>query len=345
MPLRNEASATDTSNINLTESAVENIVMDSGSVASLLGAVSIFDGSNTSDVSEFFESIDEIGAIAKWTDVEKCAIAKIKTTGEARNFLRANPEFCRLPWLELKNRFKEEFSKVISSAQAAQQFACCYQRQDEKVRQYENRLKLAGMAMIRLTDDNERNKERMIVLQEQLHTQFCVGVNKKIQRYVLSSSAKTFKEAVEVAIKEEANENLVSNKEINAVYQNGGHVNLSRRYESPPRPTWTNPSTSRGSDHTRGGRQNFSYNSNRNQPQQQRNKFTQFKCYVCGEPGHISKYCQKPVEIICFRCRNKGHMARDCKEEIKNNCINIVEAREDNLNEFALPFTPLNGRQ
>ncbi|MCI87530.1 cellular nucleic acid-binding protein, partial [Trifolium medium] len=36
------------------------------------------------------------------------------------------------------------------------------------------------------------------------------------------------------------------------------------------------------------------------------------KCFKCGDPGHKTEECKKPV--VCFNCKEEGHKSNVCKK-------------------------------
>jgi hypothetical protein len=275
-------------------------------LSGLIGTIDIFTGaSDGQKVSDFLDSIEDIAELASWSDVEQIAVARLRMRQYAKEWLRANPEVKKLKvWALFREKLVREFAPTRVPVQAAQSFANCYQKVGETVRQYETRLKMAGMATLKLSADEDANKVRLEMLQDILFSQFCAGINKNLQRYILSSSATTFSQAVEVAIKEENNEKLLGKRSatVNAVFTERG----------PPSRTNTDrrnvPNTKQQGQRNRGNK-NFSFNSNFNVDRKQT------RCYNCNSLGHILKFCPSKSVSTCFNCGKPNHFAKNCPDK------------------------------
>ncbi|KAH8033902.1 hypothetical protein HPB51_017352 [Rhipicephalus microplus] len=86
------------------------------------------------------------------------------------------------------------------------------QKADEEVRSFASRLRILGTATLASSDSQDPVKAllRREILDEQLLSQFLLGLRDPVCRFVLSRDPKLFDEAVAIAVKEEQNEKVSS---------------------------------------------------------------------------------------------------------------------------------------
>lgn len=264
-------------------------------------------------VEDFLHNVDEVASLGRWTEAQTLTITRLKLIGEAREFVKTDPDMiAAITWEPFKELLRERFRVKESPVHATQRFLDCFQRPAENVQNYATRLRAAGALTVRNTASIEENGVRQIVLQEQLLAQFLKGLRGNIRRFAMVSAPTTFKDAIIVTTREEANEALVSDKAcavaaVRDVVTNG--------------PSFT-PELSNAGPAPR--------------PQNDPRPFHRPKCQLCLRIGHEARACsmyrmaaspampQSRVptqsnaqrasarQTLCFRCNEPGHFARFC---------------------------------
>jgi hypothetical protein len=180
-----------------------------------LKLVPTFDGSSKLNVEIFLENIDKVGQIMDWRNPEKMLILNSRCRGEASAFLNDNEEIRQSSnYPEIKRLFLARFKPVIPLSSRVQNLMACKQGSDETVSAFAARIKKAGSNIMEGVLTIERRADRDRIIQ----SAFLKGLNDRIRRFVLSRKPTSLKEAEDIAIEEEDNENLVrGSKNVNLI--------------------------------------------------------------------------------------------------------------------------------
>lgn len=297
-----------------------------GNIMIGLDSLPTYDG--TTSVDDFLTIVEGTGTLANWTDTQLVAITFLKLRSKAKQFIDSEPKLRDTKsWVTLKEGLKDQFKRQYVKGAAMKNFIECRQRSGETCRQYLTRLKLLGNRTVTLTGDPVHDDPIINKLEEDITTQFTLGLMMPIKQRVLSGNPQSLDEALKIAEREESIENLIHpfrGKECRLV-------------------TSTATTDSRN------------YNNMRN---------NQWKCTKCQRKGHTANYCwakdsknnssrncggqnskewqgnnvvKKGPDRRCYNCKEIGHFARTCPR----NRTNAVQKRPG-LNGNAAEFQPLN---
>ncbi|XP_023243879.1 uncharacterized protein LOC111641862 [Centruroides sculpturatus] len=165
-------------------------------------------------VTDFFESLDEIGKLTNWTKAQCLGVAKLRLTGIARDFAWKDATMKDVTtYDEFKKLMIKRFEKEPISLQL-QKFHACVQAPGEDVQTYAVRLQTLVVEIIKeQPSDNAQEREVVKRCQQKerdkrLLVQFMSGLNDRIKRHVMSKEPDTFDKAVRIAISEESIEQL-----------------------------------------------------------------------------------------------------------------------------------------
>lgn len=181
----------------------------------LVNMVPSFTGDATGpDIRDFLEILQQVGRLGGWKDGELIGIARCKMTGAAHDFawwddsVAAATAFSEFRSLALKRFDTEPF--IIKM----EKFLNARQNEGEEVRSFASRVRMLGSAtLVDTSGENPMKAQvRREMLAEEVLSRFLAGLRDPIGRFVLSRDPKTFDEAVEVAVKEELNEELSQNR-------------------------------------------------------------------------------------------------------------------------------------
>lgn len=273
----------DPSDAAATTSAVP-VTITTNNVVIGIDSIPTYDGQ--SSIEEFLSVIDETALLAKWTDEQKVAIARLKLRNKAKQFIESEPSLKTTNcWKTLKDSLKKQFIRQYVKGAAMKMFIDCRQRTGETCRQFLTRLKLLANRTVNLTGDPAIDLIITTKLEQDITTQFTLGLLMPIKQRVLSSNPTNLVDALTSAEMEESIENLI-------------HPSIARECRLVNTPNIRNI----------GQQQPPSNQEDRRPEQRAQNTQRHIKCYKCNKEGHTSNYCS----IVCFKCRQGGHFARDC---------------------------------
>ena len=158
-------------------------------------------------------------------------------------------------------------------------FIECRQRTGETCRQYLTRLKLLANRTVTSTGTAASDTIINTKLEQDITTQFTLGLLMPIKQRVLSGNPKNLEEALIAAEREESIENLL-------------HPSTSRDCRAV-----TNNFEKKGA----------TYQPNRSNPRT-RNIQIPITCFRCKKEGHTANNCT----IVCYKCHKNGHYSNDC---------------------------------
>lgn len=257
--------------------AIPNIAP--GNLVIGIDSLPTYDG--TTGINEFLSVIEETSVLANWTSQQMVAIARLKLRHRAKQFIDSEPALLTTQsWTTLKESLKKQFTRQHVKGSAMKNFMECRQKSGESCRQFLTRLKLLGNRTITLTGDPANDDPIQRKLEQDITTQFILGLMMPIKQRVLSGNPQTLDEALSVAEREESIENLI-------------HPSSSREC--------------RGVNWTPAGKQN-GYSSNN------ASKAKVFKCDKCKKMGHTEKFCRSATQIVCFYCNKPGHFKSSCPQ-------------------------------
>jgi len=279
-PLENTTTIANTSTTNSGPTTVmsTNVVIG-------LDSLPTYDG--TTGIEEFLSVVEETGVLARWTDQQLVSIARLKLRNRAKQFIDSEPALRTTnDWNHLKTHLKKQFTRQYVKGAAMKNFIECRQRSGESCRQYLTRLKLLGNRTITITGNSANDDPIRSKLEQDITTQFTLGLLMPIKQRVLSGNPQTLDEALKIAEREESIENLIhptSTKECRLVKNdNYPGKNIQNTYVSKP------PNLATGKNI--------------------------IKCFKCNKTGHTANFCRMAKPFTCFKCNKAGHFIKDCPE-------------------------------
>ena len=323
------ATTTDTTTTATTSTAASGIMY--GNLAIGLDSLPTYDG--TTPVEDFITVVEGTSTLANWSENQMVAIALLKLRSQAKQFIDSEPTLRDTKsWVTLKDSLRSQFKKQYVQGLAIKNFIECRQRAGESCRQFLTRLKLLGNRTITLTEDILHDAHVKRKLEEDVTTQFLLGLVMPIKQRVLSSDPKSLEEALTTAVREETIENLIhptSNKECRMIKNTREFKNYvdERKAAFPSR------------------------NKNLKCTRCEKVGHTAEYCwrkktrtgYVCKEPGRVRTVCPKrngtrqriAMDKRCYKCQELGHLARTCVRKRK-------QSQQQALNCRAVEFQPRN---
>lgn len=239
-----------------------------------LDSVPTYDG--LSNVDEFIGIIEETATLANWTEAQKVAITRLKLREDAKQFVKSEEDLKTTPsWDALSRALKKQFQRTEINGESRRKFLECKQRTVETSRQFLTRLKSLGNHTMSYTGIKDVDAVLKHRFEEDLITQFMMGLLMPIKARILSKAPNTLNSALELAEREEAIESLIK--------PSTPHREYIRGMQS------SEPERNKSNDVIR--------------------------CYKCQQAGHFARDCrdQKPREFKCFKCNKVGHFANDCR--------------------------------
>lgn len=225
------------------------------------------------------------------------AIARLKLRGRAKQCIEAEPDLkTTTSWNTLKGELKRHFTITTIKGTAMRDFIECKQRVGEPCRQYLMRLKVLGNKTISLTGDEVTDRVLKNKLEQDLITQFLLGLLMPIKQRVLSRNPGSIAEAIEIEIVDETERRV---RTPNRPFKQGNKDYRDNRYGGLN--CWTCGRA--------GHIQRFCRN-------------TSVTCYACNKLGLVATSCPNKTwtnsRLTCFNCKKPGHMAQDCRKEENN---------------------------
>lgn len=302
-----------------TPSQNQNPPQTSQAFMGALALIPIFSGNN---VKDFIKSVNSAGKLARCDPFQLAEIAKLKFSGEANNFLDANPNLEDVEWPALRAEIEKRFGEKGTLQSNRMKLKDCFQQDDESVREYVTRLKLIGYQTVRNCPDPAEKEIRKRILDEDLLTQFLCGLKKEISRFVYSHNPTDLESAATRAEHEEqfssgARTEVLVNKiaapsvepprsNYNSAASREPSFDRDRRprdrtpYRSPSAPRDNTPY--RSSSAPRDNRRPSSEKETRT-------------CYYCNRRGHIERFCRTKQAALqgrsqSFQINNRGRESR-----------------------------------
>jgi len=268
----------------------------------LIGIDSIPNFEGHSSIEEFLSIIEETAVLANWSEEQRLSVARLKLRGQAKQLLEAEPTLKNTKqWKDLKEALQNQFTKHFVSGSAMKQFIECKQRMGESCRQFLTRLKILGNRTLKLTRIPGTDQIIKTKLEQDITSQFVLGLCLPIKQRVLSANPTGLEDALEIAEREETIESFLkptNNRECRMVQTSEQKPNgyNSQNYSYQPKPTFN-----RRNQNQSGVANSMGQNGN---------------CFVCNRPGHWKNECKErrrpQTEVKCYQCQEMGHIARFC---------------------------------
>ncbi|XP_023214574.1 uncharacterized protein LOC111617525 [Centruroides sculpturatus] len=189
-----------------------------GGLSGIIPLLPVFSGeAGGPRVTDFFDSLTDVTKVAAWSKAQMLAVAKLKLTGIAREFVRKDrrikevEEFDEFKRLMIERFDREPFTFRLN------RFYTCVQKRDEDVQTYAARLQALAMEIEITPEPGATATETAIIhrvqskeLDERLKAQFLNGIDIRIRQRTMSREPATFDDALKAAIREERIENLTA---------------------------------------------------------------------------------------------------------------------------------------
>lgn len=240
--------------------------------------------SGEGDIKNFLDRIDEVSQLTRWSELEKLTIAKLKLTGAAETFFRADPLNAAVDsFQDFSARLKQRFQQQIPLATQLQNLAACSQGEYESVAEYATRIRVIGNQIFSSCGSGRAPETRQ-ANDRLLQARFVAGLKPSIQRLVLSRAPRSFEDSVTVAQTEEINEAVFlksTTEPEGAVAQASDSITqLTEQVQKLTLQVQTLHSQ-------------LPVNTSYTQNQKFRNSRPTIRCYYCGNLGHVQAQCRK----------------------------------------------------
>lgn len=191
---------------DITEEATQLAGQDSLGRAISTGMITYippFTGKSDSDINDFLSTVEEISILSGWSNVQRCAIARLRMQQPARDFLSVETRLMTCDWEEFKTLLRRRFERKEYSMSNLQKLNDCTQGVKETVQEYATKLRLLGRKCIKLGDNPEENKMKLAIMEETTLGIFLKGLKGSLRRFVATHDPKTLAEAIVIAEREE----------------------------------------------------------------------------------------------------------------------------------------------
>lgn len=102
---------------------------------SLANSLPNFNGDEDDNVNFFFEQIDSLASLEKWSDTKKLIVAKLLCKGKALAFIANDSSAKKVNnYSQLKKVLSEKFTKTKSFSEMQKEFSLIVQKQDQTVK-------------------------------------------------------------------------------------------------------------------------------------------------------------------------------------------------------------------
>ena len=259
-----------------------------------LDAIPTYDGIGSID--EYLAIVEETSLLANWTELQKVAITRLKLRGQAKQFIVAETTLQTTPsWDALARALKKQFRRPEINGEARKQYMECKQRVGETCRQFLTRLKVHANKTFSLTGEKNIDQELQRRFEEDLTTQFIMGLQMPLKAKVLSKNPENLDAALVVAEREEAIESLIkpfgSHRECRGIDRSRTNTEPSKRLKC----------------YNCQGEGHFARECRQTKPQ--------FRCFKYNQAGHFANSCKmqaKRETRICYNCNTVGHLRINC---------------------------------
>lgn len=123
----------------------------------LVNSIAAFDGEKPEAILHLFDSIEDVGELSHWGDNEKLRVAKLKVTGAALKFIRAEDQGRLATYADFKKSLIDRFSDKAPQHCYFQQLSVVQQRRGETIEAFADRVKALNEKTIRVTANPEVN--------------------------------------------------------------------------------------------------------------------------------------------------------------------------------------------
>lgn len=248
------------------------------------------------DINQFLQNIKRVGAHFNWSPETKLTVLLAKVSQAVFFYIRTNPS----------TRDSNDYGKICQALcdrydrqgpaktwQAKRDFDNCKQKNGESAFEYAQRLRETGWKTIPVDASGGLEANKVAMIESCLLEKFRDGMFPRYSKYLWLSSPKTLEEAIELAERMEAAENIPQRQgAIEAITDENLSINkhTPQVYPSARPPPVQGPSAPRYN--------NGWGNPNNNRATYNRQSYSRnIICYFCENPGHIQRECRLFIKM------------------------------------------------
>lgn len=267
-----------------------------------------FTGDDDVSVEQFFETLELAKFLGTWSEEQVLAVAKLRLGGTAMEFIRSTPKAGET-WATFQDKLKKRFMPRLHRYFLEQKFVNCKQGQTETVHTFSTRLRLIARQLANCKSSTSGQNVtdlpfEISKLEERIMHQFLVGLRTDLRRFVLVREPKSFEEALNAALLEEANDLVTGNYGAEAGAAPGAYAAVSA--ESLREQSAVGQGINKSFQDRGSGWQSSGQSSG------------QRVCYGCGESSHYLRDCP---DYLCKHCLLPGHRPIMCPTLAKNTAV------------------------